>query len=243
MCMFRKHKISVQVRGVAHMKKLFLLLFLAISVSVVTGQYYDITLSFPLKETVNVTIDGSTKTVYAGEFLAQVNQNTFPAFCSDLGLTLNLGTTYRYTPIIDSALINRNLNSPSWISDIDKALGSAAWIMHQFQNETVKTDAMAAGAQLAIWECLYDSQLDFQNGRFKINGASWEATQKYNQYILGLDSRCYDYVYWQRESVGGSPQGLISDVPEPKFYGIVGIGLMGFLIFKKRKYDIVSETI
>jgi hypothetical protein len=220
------------------MKKLLIpILFL---VSTLNAQYVDVSSQLNSYQTPTISIDGVNRNVYAGEFKCTLEGNNFSAFCTDLGLGLYAGQSYQYSVITDPRNVNTTLNSPAWANSPEISLGYASWIYNQYQNDPNKNSATAAGAQMAIWEVLYDNGVNLNDGRFKVINASSEAIQAILRYTDRMDSSQCGYTYFQRSgNIDGQPQNLItSTIPEPRVYGLIGVlGCMVLTVFNKKKFN------
>lgn len=214
----------------------------------INAQYVDLSTQLTSYQTPTISIDGNIKNVYAGELQSTLLKGTlpselnspFPTFCTDLQLTLYPGQGYSYSVITDPSKVNTSLSNPSWLNTPSVTLGNVAWIFDKYQADPNKSSAAAAGAQMAIWETLYDgNSINSTSGRFRVINASPESLSKIIEYTTGMNSTRNDYIYFQRSGeICGQPQSLVTTVvPEPATYALIAVmGCFGLGIYHRLKY-------
>jgi hypothetical protein len=170
------------------------------------------------------------------------DQNPLLTYCVELNQDFNLPGSYSNYSLVTAAaqfgaskaadlsnLITWALSdSSTWFSDKDKS----------------------SGVQLAVWEIVYDTDLDLSTGSFHVNGggqtngsalayantllshASTAQSNAVTAYIL-TSAQNQDQLYWENSS-GKQLTALDNAVPEPASLALVSVALAG-LGFSRRR--------
>jgi hypothetical protein len=191
-------------------------------------------------QNVSVSYNGANKSLVAGEFRATFNGPTAPgysssfiAYCTDLLSALRSGY---FTPRTFPEGPNPETN-PNWV-----ALGGqkAAYLYNNNAAVVSGDNLQTAALQIAIWEVLYDSNVDLMGGLFKVATVDVKnAAQVILNTLAGVDDetlKTYTQTWWQattgadgsqlRNSQGIIGPGPRTSVPAP----VAGLGLTSLLI-------------
>lgn len=162
-----------------------------------------------------LSLDGITRNVLAGQIQATSSTGSFVSYCTDLGNVLAAGW---FTPVDISIAPGSGSTNPQWTPG---GIQRSTWAARTF-GPLVASNDDAIGLQLAIWECLYDSQLSGNSGRLQF------VHPKAQQIIAAVPSNPDVPGVWYMPSgstgVYRIAQGLV-DVPEPSTWA-AGIAVM-----------------
>lgn len=169
----------------------------------------------------NITLDGSQRTVAAGQLEATVLQTNerWVTYCTDLGITLASGPFVQLT--LPSAQLLPAWQTPDWAPG---GAERASTVYFTFRDQ-VSSDKDAVALQALIWDALYDETASLNSGRFQFDaqgstgGAYGRAASWLNSpgraALTGLES------WWGPATSSGdyrAGQGLLGNViavPEP----------------------------
>jgi hypothetical protein len=200
-------------------------------------------------EKVSVTYTGwedSTRTVDAGELQVSFGSGILPAFCVDLDTALHYGKN-TVGDIQSSASYTTNGIYVEWL--MNYALSPS------MRSYTFGNAAAGAGLQLAIWEVLYDFDLNSSAADYGLSNSggifSYNETSTllgytdfwYSGYINRLLEEIPNFTYTSSGKYGvvklyndnGDTQDLITVVPEPATMMLFGFGLLGIGALGRRK--------
>jgi PEP-CTERM motif len=179
----------------------------------------------PDQVTASIGVPGyGPQVVNAGEFQGTLDGNPFSTFCADLFETFSFNTNYNYTavPLNFFQIVNLGKLFTAYYAGADTVPESAAF-------------------QTAIWEILYDTDLDVSTGNFKATGADTAQAQTYltGMQSLGLGDILYtvsrlenrgqqDFLTW----INVNPQ---LTVPEPSSLALFGIAAFGGLAATRKR--------
>ncbi|BDC48765.1 hypothetical protein F183_A10810 [Bryobacterales bacterium F-183] len=179
---------------------------------------------------VDLKVNGSYESVFAGQLLITLDAKDSIAFCVDLFAPLSRGS---YSTITGSPVTYTNGNR-------------AAWIVENY-GLNITTNAMAAAVQLALWEVVHDGGNGLGTGIIRsTNSMSSSLKADANSIIaasLGKSSNNATILYNTFPS-GLKAQTLIvytpptsAEVPEPSSIAMLSIGVagLGFGVYRKRK--------
>lgn len=145
------------------------------------GANYAYSLAGAVRMSVNQSGGGGG--VYAGD------PEIFWTYCLDIAPELRLGDTYNFVP---KPFPNPQAPSPNpvWVAD---GIYRAAYLFnteHDLWDADPPTDAAhSAALQLAIWECLYDTDLNLTDGTFRVGPKTDSTIKGYAQdYLNALEA-------------------------------------------------------
>lgn len=146
----------------------------------------------------------------------------FRAFCIDLGQNISFGTTYTFsTGPVEGAPV------PGGPMGVAKAnLLRELWGRHF---TSISTNVEGSAFQIAVWEIVFDSGLDFSSGVVQVNGNS-NVLLTAQGYLASLDgnTNAFAPVY---ALVSDSTQDML--VPAPGALALVGLG--GLIAARRRR--------
>lgn len=189
----------------------------------------------------NITLDGTQRTVNAGQLRATVGGTgeQWVSYCTDLGATLASG------PYVQMSL-SAAQGLPAWQTP-DWAPGGverAAQIYFTFRDE-VDSPREAVALQSLIWEALYDETPSLNSGRFQLSasGTTSGAFGRANSWLNedDLTPLTGNESWWGPSTAGGDyrlGQGLLGGVqaiPEPSTYALFAIALpmLAFTLWRR----------
>jgi hypothetical protein len=166
--------------------------------------------------------------VGAGGFVGTWNGDPLQFWCAELAQTFSFNHSYTYTASIPSNATFTMLGQ----------------LFHEAYAGALSDSAHSAAFQLAIWEILYDGDLDLGAGAFKVtndhgHGATVTLAQGWlnnlgnytdNYQITLLSNREHqDFI------TGTPPRDCCREAPEPAPLALVGAGLAAMIIGSRRR--------
>lgn len=179
-------------------------------------------------QNVNISLDGSSRTVGAGPLEAQVDGGSlFPAYCVDLTHTTTFGSSW-----------NVNVLSSSGGSLTNGAL--AGQLVNNFAPSIANSDQGTA-LQLAIWSAIYNGSVTASGSHFSFSGVSTGVQNAFNTIasmnLTGVSGSASYYSALSHGSNNEINQNLIAagaPVPEPASMLACAVGLVGLVRRKKK---------
>ncbi len=147
---------------------------------------------------------------------------TFKGFCIDLGQTIGFGNTYTFTAgPIEAAPV------PGGPMGLAKAnLLRELWGRHFLG---INSNVRASAFQIAVWEIVFDTGLDFGNGAVRVTGDA-NVLSMAQSYVSSLDGNVWAFapVYSLN-----SPTTQDMLVPTPGALALIGLG--GLVVTRRRR--------
>jgi hypothetical protein len=169
----------------------------------------------------------------AGAFLVTGGLGAFDAYCVDLNHYINVPGTYPVNAV-------DNMSDWSGLGGVPNAGGIAAWLCNKYAwfSPTVQDKA---ALQLAIWNVLYDTDLNVH--ALGIVGAAgfWaegptDVLRQANNLLASIGSNRADS-QWLRitDTQASYTQDLMGAVAEPGSLPLLGTGLTALALRRRRK--------
>ena len=191
----------------------------------------------------NITLDGSQRTVYAGQLRATVAESGLQwiSYCTDLGATLSSGP---YTQMsLSAAQALPAWQTPDWAPG---GIERASQLYIRFGPE-VSSPKEAVALQALIWDALYDETPSLTAGRFQLSASGTTAgvVGQANSWIHEDHEDTHSTAHsswWGPSDLSGQyrlGQGLVSNieiVPEPSTYAllIAAVPICAYTFLRRR---------
>lgn len=179
-------------------------------------------------QNVNISLDGSGRTVGAGPLEGQLNGGSpFAAYCVDLTHTTSFGSSWGVS-VLDS--VGGSLNNGAL----------AGKLVNNFAPSVANAD-MGTALQLAIWSAVYNGSITSAGSHFSFSGVSTGVQNAFNSIastdLTGVSGSASFYSALSHGSNNDINQNLISagaPVPEPASMLACAVGLVGLVRRKKK---------
>jgi hypothetical protein len=185
--------------------------------------------------------DGSPKFANAGAAIGHLDPvNANPAanpmaealgyiYCVDLSNLANSGEQYDVSVHYDDT----GWLDPPGDDGLRRSDGlyRAAWLANRFSNEASSSFQKRVALGVAIWEAAYGDYFTYQSGLLTSELAY------YNSYLAEWNGQQSMSVRWfDNDTDGIYHQDFIQGVPEPSTLVLLGGGLLGVALLRRRRY-------
>ncbi len=157
---------------------------------------------------------------------------SFTGYCVDIE---HFFTNNESVTINDTSGLTKNSISPN-------SGYRVAWLYNTYSS-SVTTNLQAAGLQAAVWEALYDNNLNLSSGWYSVDSSEVAVIAQANTYLSALTTAIGNGSYLTAHSTwfnaGGLGQDILgpSQVPEPGMVSLLAsTSLSGLWVLRRRKF-------
>ena len=199
---------------------------------------YDITINSathlpkpPVAENVSINGGQSYFSIFPTEVVIDSSAGSFISYCVELAQGTHLPATFTVEQAGDPFAFSATV-----ADKLARLFQAADFVSTDPAPGSTDTPAKQVGLQLAVWDVMFDGNVDFASGQFRVSTDNAGSLAYANSlWAAALAFNAGDVTYSVERLYSATSQDYVYVVPEPSTYALMIAGLVGIGFFVTRR--------